>query len=421
VLIAAAELKIRTRSLDSALEGAIDAQVIIELAAWGLVMAWVVSATLRLKGHRNALSFRHLGPALKALIVVSVIVFVSSLYAPSVRSIVKGAEFAGLTALTVFAYHTLRNEAMDATTEFWLWTRRSVWIMTGAALALTLLLFFPISSLFASLTQTQLRFQIMEAHPIASAGILSLALLMVAGSYFSLFDPWLDHRRRGVVLGSAALVVLVLITATKARGALLGLVGGVGVLTMTTASLRKRRVGLVLVFLLLMLPLLGIGDQALTRTLIRNQSIEQLTSLSDRTLLFEAAWPLVLQQPFFGHGFLAAASSFPDLFPWAGEGHNVFLESAYSFGLVGTLAFVVLLIQIGRQLGGALRSRVPAEKHLANEMAAVGVFILMLSVVGDSFAGIPGFETISLMWLALMSDLLRRNRVRTPLQLRGRH
>jgi O-antigen ligase len=260
----------------------------------------------------------------------------------------------------------------------------------------------------------------MAAHPIASAGILGLGLLMAAGAFFAVTDRRIVSRRHVVVVASVLLAVLALLTATKARGALLGMAGGIGVLAVTTPSLRKQRIGLLLVFVLVLLPLLGVGDQALTRTLIRDQSLEQLTSLSQRTELFEAAWPLVLQRPFFGHGFLATASAFTDLFPWAGEGHNVLLESAYSFGLVGTLAFVVLWVQIGLGIARALRSRLVAIRHLAGEMAALAAFILLLSVVGDSFAGIPGFETVSMMWLALMSDLLRRHRALTAAPSGGR-
>lgn len=406
VLIGAWELKFRRRDLEEALAGGVDAQVVTELVLWGLVVAWVILTTMRRRPQDSLLSLRSLGPALRAVLAVTALVIVTSLYAPSVRSVVKAVEFGGLTLLTVFAFNVLRKTD-QGTGVWWVSLRRAVWVMAVLATLLTFLFFFPVGEFLASFTQTHIRFGWMTVHPIATAGMLSLALLMQAGAFLGRPDPMLAQRGLRFQL-LAATSTLILITTTKARGAFLGCTAGIATMAALTGDRHRRRLAALAVWGMIALPLLGVGDQALERTLIRNQSVDQLMTLSERTILIERAWPMVLERPWFGHGYLATASALTEIFPWAGEGHNVLLEAAFNFGLLGVILFLILWVQIGRQLLKAVRFGDPDTRPLAIEAVAVAIFLLLLSVIGDSFAGIPGFETVGLMWLALMSDLLGR-------------
>jgi O-antigen ligase len=405
-IVAATELRYKPRGSVGALPDAVDAQAIFELAVLGGVVVWLANAVLRPGASRRLASLRGIGPSSRVLVGVTVMVLVSGfLFAPFIRSAVRAAEFAVLTILTVVSFHRLR-ELPGGLHDFWLWARRWFWALAGLATLLTLFI-RPLSTQLAALMRTHPRYAWMAILPIPTGGMLGLALLMALGAYLAIRDEPLQGSslRRSLVVATA-LAGIVLLAATKARGATLALLAGMGILSLLAPRGRRRSLATLGAWAVAVVVASGLLDAQLTRVLVRGQTEEQLISLSDRARVFDLAWDFFWARPLFGHGYGAVASLFPPYIPWAGDGHNVAVEVAISFGALGLAAFGLLLVVIAGLLLRALGTRSRQSRCLAAEACGLFAFLLPMSMVTESFAGRPGFQTVMLMWLVLMADSL---------------
>jgi O-antigen ligase len=208
-------------------------------------------------------------------------------------------------------------------------------------------------------------------------------------------------------------VLVLLLVATRSRGALFATLAGVLVLVVLTPYRRHRAFSLVTLLGLLAVGLANVGVNAVGAFLARGQSGAQLQQLNGRLEIFEVGVELIGQRPLFGHGYLAGRTVFYDRIWWhPGEAHNVLLEIAVSMGLVGLCVFLALVLTVaGRLL--LFRRRPPrpgpgaaavADIGLAcREALAVLVFVLVNGMVAESFIS-PGYEAAALVLAIVLAD-----------------
>ncbi|MDP8959420.1 MAG: O-antigen ligase family protein [Actinomycetota bacterium] len=352
------------------------------------------------------LSLRPLGPSTRAFLVVAALVLASGALAFSPVGSARTVQFLVLTGLMVLVSRQLihdRRRMLD----FWIWARRGLWALAVVATALSqLALSWP--SPTYSLTSAD-RYAWLAMHPISTGNLLGLVVITLAGSHLLLRDPLFDQPRAevlrvGLLLGSAYLLL-----ATKSRGSLAATTLGVLLLVALTPRLRTRRRSLLLTLgmafgVLAMVLTSRHAQEVVANVVTRGQSREQMVSLTGRVDVFRFAWSLFQERPLFGHGYMAGRSLFLEAFPWAGHGHNLLVEIAVSLGVVGLLAFAFLVLGIaGRLRLAQWQNRYP-QGYGAREAIPLLAFLLVVGVVGPSFAGTPGHETVALVWTALLAD-----------------
>ena len=83
----------------------------------------------------------------------------------------------------------------------------------------------------------------------------------------------------------------------------------------------------------------------------RSGSVQELTTLTGRSSIWEACWGLIKEKPLFGYGLGSVRVEIPKVFydqygNSAATAHNFVLESLISVGLVGTVPLVMLLVAV---------------------------------------------------------------------------
>ena len=207
------------------------------------------------------------------------------------------------------------------------------------------------------------------------------------------------------------LLLLVLLLSTRARGMTIAFVAASSILLLlrfakSWAIAIGASVALLVpaVFLsLAMSPddLLVAGSASgnpMLEFLYRGQSAPELLTMSSRTSLWEITASLVKQHPLIGHGYLSSRAVLIREVPWAGYAHNALFQVVLDLGIVGTALLAVLILspyRIIRELPFSGKGPV------APAILAITTFLLVNSIVGESFAGAAGLDTILLLCLAL--------------------
>lgn len=404
VLSLATDVKLRVRDTDLAVAGVLDLQILVEVAIWGVVGLWLSwHLGLRDLGRRpwERLSGGLTLPrdnALRALLAAVALMLVGSLYAPTSISGVRAGQWAILAAWAVLAWRQVDGNPLRLAA-LWIWLRR---LLVGSALlASALSAVFNFEPL-VSVARQLVRYRWFEMHPITTANGLGVAIIALAGTMLGLPDP-LFTSRRNRVLRIAVLVGLGgLLALTRERGALLATVSGLLVLAAWSPYARRRAATLLAALSAAAALVAGIGQVALQQFLARGQTVEELRQFSGRGEIFAHAWTLILDRPLFGHGYLSGRVLFLDVIRWGpGESHNVFVEIALSFGLLGVAVFGVLLGTLIVRLAREMRGPVASTRMLAREAAVAGVFLLVSGMVAEGFIT-PGYEGTLLIWIVVV-------------------
>ena len=401
----ASELKFRSRSGTAAVEGAIDAQIIVELAVWGLVGLALLVHLLRRGRSFTSLLPVNVGPALRAASALAALIVFGSLVAFQPLSIVRAGQFVFLTLLIVATFHRVQGEP-ELLVPFWQTLRRGLW----AVLLLSAVGTLVTSGAGLVEFEGQDRYAFFAMHANATGNLLGLGIVMAVSSAFGLEEP-LTRTRVGKLAGGMFLGALtVLLLLTKARGAIGA--AAIGVIVVIALSRRgQRKLAAVLMVLAgLAVVLAGFGDDSLFAALTRGESSESLRTLTGRTELWDIAFDLFLQRPVFGYGFLAARSVVLDIVPWAGNAHNLLAEIAISFGVIGIIAYGVLGGRLVRVIWVTLRRPVSLAAIALCETAGLLAFVVVAGVVGAGPATVPGFEFSAILAAALFADLVRVRR-----------
>lgn len=376
VMIVATEYKFRQRELSDSLSGAVDPAVLVELGAYGAVVAYLVLFVVSPPQLRRPTAIQFFMRAYAAAMLVSVLY---SEY-PQLGA-VRGMQL----LIMVLCASAIATRATH---------RQVIQLAHGfvALVACSVLIGLrwrvPFSHLQAH------RFSWMYVHPVTAGAMLTLALVLATGLMTSRnrFPYGLDHWPRPVYVVAIALMGGGLI-GTQTRGAIAAAVAGLFVTVFLTIPRRERLpVGVVA----------GLGGglaiaaflPAIITYLARGESTANLATVSNRTELWGIAVDLVAQRPVTGWGLATSRGIFYDAVGLGGA-HNAFVNVAVDGGLVGLALWLCFVGAVGwgiRRLGRAGHRDVPM---MAGMLAALMVNGLTVEGVGSGIG-------MSALWLLLL-------------------
>jgi O-antigen ligase len=171
--------------------------------------------------------------------------------------------------------------------------------------------------------------------------------------------------------------LLVLLVVTKTRSAWAGCV----LLFLAYGFVRDKRIlvfSLVLPFAALLVP--AIRDR-LTALGSGNDYVGWVQTVNPyawRQILWQRAWPEILDQPFFGHGLYSFPFYSPKFFPLESvrgvDAHNIYIQLMFETGLAGLLAYLWIF---WRQSLFLLRYWSFDKRGLVMVVTMVGVYLMV--------------------------------------------
>lgn len=395
LLMLLAATKFRHRDPGATLEGAIDAQILFEVAMFaiaGIIAARALRAATAIRARRT--------PAETVLVCYAGLALLSVVWSP-IRSItfVRAAELVTVVLLAIAVFRFLRPGEFVRS----LAVSLPLYVASGAAAALAL----PgiAGGVFNRSAQGVPRFSWFSVHPSLSATFAAIGIIVLL--------PLLGQRiadRKPVpatLLGFGALVVLfVVLAATRARTELAALL-----LTLAAMGIRRwlqprSRVALALLlvaaglgFWVLVSPWIGdaidvytMSDTQIVDFVLRGQTLDEFTSVSGRVELWKRILPLVIESPVVGHGYLASRSVLQRTVYWASYAHNAPLQSLLDLGFVGTILIWGLAFR-AFWLGAITPVARQREAVTVGQVIfGILVFQLLVAGAGESFVGVPGFR-----------------------------
>lgn len=397
VLIAGTKLRIRDAS--DTLDGAIDLQIVAELAFYAVIGV----ATAAICWSYDVL--QHLTRTEKLVLAYGALAALSTLWsaAPALTAI-RAAQLGTIALLAIVAVRVL-----GASSALWMACASvAVYVVVCAALAATV----P----FAAQTYESaegFRFSWFSTHPIAAGTLAAIGMLGVLSAA-------LLTRRR--VLGVPPLFYVAALGAvlflTNSRGPLLACMAGAAVLVLLQVEARTRAAlvltggtfaGAYAAFgpdLTQWFSDLANQDNWIAQHLFRGETADALLQLNGRLDLWDTVRPAIAAHPLLGYGYQASRPILLDAASWAAYAHNALLQTILDLGVVGAVALVAIIIAaiVGFARGG---------QHAWTRAAsgALLVFLILNSVSSESFAAAPGFETLMLFLCALCATAPRRETV----------
>jgi hypothetical protein len=400
-LMLVAMTKFRARDATALLSGAFDEQIIFELLCYALALL-VITVNLLPAFGRYARRFTRTERLLGAYVLLAV----ASIWWSANVQITAGRAIQ-LAILYVLCAIAVRRLGPGPTLRTFLAS-----VASYALLATGLAVLFPWARHPGPL------FSWFAIHP-ADTGTLagSAAMIMIASAIYAP-DAWRDPLKRFALWAAIATCVAVLLGA-HSRTPLFAFVAGTGVLWM------RRRLGPWTAGLALagMLVFAGVGLRSLAESyadaaptsgygnpvavyLLRGHSGQEFLGLSGRAELWNYESSLIREQPLIGHGYVASRSLLLARFPWAGTSHGALPEAVLSLGILGAalLSAIVVRIFVSAFVRADTRDAPDAWGHAV--VLGGCVFLIVLAVGGDSFAGPPGYEVLLFFAAAMAHEHL---------------
>lgn len=389
LLVLMASTKFRLRDPRSFQLGIADAQVVFELALYGVLMIVIVGV---LAARRPRLfPPRWAGWLLGSyVLIVGMSTFWSS--TPKLTGL-RAAQLATLLAIALLSVRVLGGV-------------RFLRSMAGSLLAY-LVIFVPLGFIVGSQFMNRQRFTWYAVHPIEAGLFLGLATVLAVG-YSAIARSHI--RWRQVLLWIGALVSFALLTQTGSRGPLLACVAGVTAFAVIRYVRGWAAPALAAGLLVLAVLYLNIGrtfDEIVAdaagrqipgmEVVLRGQRAEQVLGFSGREQLWEGVGTLIARRPVLGHGYQGARGEMTQLVRWRPQGaHNAWLQSAIDVGIAGTLPLALAVVGA---LSLCLRPRLRRGRLPGHPPALVGsvlVFLMVAAVASEVFAGSPDFTAFLL-------------------------
>jgi O-antigen ligase len=254
------------------------------------------------------------------------------------------------------------------------------------------------------------RFYWFSMHPGSVAALAAVAALLVLSTI--LFQT--DRTRRSwfwIPLPIWLVILVGLLIATRARGQTIAFVGAGSLLVIFRFARSwavAAGVGVAVIAATLMLSLavtpadlLIAGESSsssLVRYLYRGQTASQLTTMSDRITLWQIAGSLIQERPILGHGYVSSRVVLLREVPWAAYAHNAWVQSLLDLGIIGMSLVFMLIVSPSR----LVRERPFVGKGPTSPaILSITAFLIVSSIIGESFAGGPSLETLLLFVLPL--------------------
>jgi len=382
LLIVATEFKIRRRSIDDVLTGAIDPMIAFELAVYAAVGVWALWRLVPSRPRWSALTMVMWGYILTTSASALYSTFPMLALARSVQLIVIG------TVVQLLASEgTLRT--VSRFLHGW------VLLLSGSIVA-------GLAYVAPTTGPQEGRFTWLSVHSVSAGSMLALSVPV-------LFGLWLSAARRPLawprwIYGSLFVIHLVFLLMTRTRGSIGGALVAVAVMAWLSSG-RRMRPELVLGSLVVGGALaLAFGRQVL-EFMTRGETVDQIGTFNRRTEIWSLAWQSFLEHPFFGLGLSSAKGVFFDE-TGLGGAHNAAINVMIDVGLAGLVWWFALLIGslvvLGRLRGVERRSSVlllgatgPAR---SDTLILIGLFTAML-VNSITTEGLGAGVNVSAIWL----------------------
>lgn len=364
-----------------AASGAASIENAIELFAYAVVAAFVAR---RWYGNRIRID----SGGVRLLVAYGVLAVISVLWSRvPLFSLVRGAQIVVLAVLTAYTAH-IWNTRSELVRPQW----RSIWT--------TFLVISCVVSAVGLLTSNWIggRFAWPGMHPGVTAEYLGVAALVVLVMLVQRWEVRVGLRRLLPLLLPALLVLMVL---TITRSVIAAFIAALP-LVIVTSSFAPRGIRLLLGGFLgyVMVSVMLLWPERLIEFVLRDGSVDQLTSLTGRTELWQYALEALERSPWFGFGYGSGRIVLTERIPWSGTGHNLWIESAVSLGAVG--AILVTLI-IGWLFVQAFRYRHATTHPGKTLVPSLVVFLTVGSIAGSTIA-LPGFDlTVAALMIACVS------------------
>lgn len=377
LMIIGTEYKFRKRPLSSSLDGSIDVAIILELVIYALVLGYLVMFVVTPPRWRRPTSVQFMLRGYAALMCVSV---VYGLYPQlgAVRAV-------QLVIMVVFAA-ALANRA----------SRRQMHQLAHGYLALiTMSVFLGLIWRVPFSINQEHRFNWMHVHSVIAAAMLALAVVIATAFLIRprVASAGVPHMSRGIY-GFCLVVCTIALIATETRGSLAGAVGGIGVVVFFTLPRRERLpIGVI--------GLLGVGTAVtvfinpILEYLSRGESTESITTLSNRTLLWDIAFQLVGERPLTGYGLTASRGVFFEAIHLGGA-HNAFVNVLVDGGIVAAGLWLGVIVTIGIAIRNAARRR-------DVDTALLAGLLVTLMVNGLTTEGVGSGSGVSALWLFILA------------------
>jgi exopolysaccharide production protein ExoQ len=378
VMMLTSDYKLRLRPPGESLSGRPDATIVVEILAYGAVVAFVLFQI----GRPPRLAARPI-PLLAAAWAFAITLAATAVYSiyPT-TALVRGAQ---LLVICVVGHAV----ALYATREH---LHRLVHAYV-AVVCLSILL----GAAFPYPRQERLanRFTWLYVHPVMAATYLGLAVVLVLGLLLRRRRNWPSPTWTNTAYGLLLAGLVGALLATRTRGALAATLAGSFVVAIASVR-RKSRLDIVVLSSLVVLIAGMIASQDILGYLARGESSESLRTLTTRTVLWQEAWDLFEVRPVFGYGLTASRGLFFETVGLGGA-HNALINVMVDAGLFGVVTLTVLLVTLVRW-ARAVRWVGPVGDDVPMILGAI-TFLLVNSFTVE-FMAFPG--NAANIWLFLL-------------------
>lgn len=384
LLIAVTEFKFRTRESTSALDGQLDAAIIIEFGSYAAVALWMVGAMLGAPKFRLPSSVDGFMRAWVAFTLVSIL---WSDY-PEL-ALVRGVE------LVVVAMATSLVGSRANRAQFHLLVHGYVVLMTVAAFVgwrwRT-----PVSRLQEN------RFSFLSVHPVAAASMWAVAVVLA-------FNWAMNARRlrrepqalvweRWVHIGCLIVCSWALLQ-TETRGAAAAAMAGVAVTWVMSVHRRNRIPALFVAVLGCGVAAAFVLDKAV-EFLVRGEGTASLSTLNNRLPLWELAMERFEERPLVGWGFGATRGIFLEELGLGGA-HNAYINVLVDLGAVGAALWLGLILAMVASIAWLRRVGDIDAPVLAGLLVALLVNAVTTEGLGSGYGALTVWLLLSAAWIGI--------------------
>ena len=385
--------KFRVRDATASLDGALDAQVVMELGLFGIVGIGALAAWL---ASRERWRPTRADTVLAAYVMVALC---SAAWSESpVLTIVRAGQLGVLAVVALLAVRILSAERA---------MRTAAAAVTLHVLAFSALVIVMPSTYGVLDSERPGRFSWVAVHPI-EVGTLA-AIGAVGLMAMAMFAPHRREWRRllGLPLPLWIVPTVGVLVLANTRGALLAFAAAAGLLLFLRmhatvrwplALLAAAAVPVALVVapdVESWLGTLASDYPMLDALFFRGQGAQTVLEMNGRLELWSDVGSAVVEHIVGGYGYLASRNVLLDAAPWAAYAHNALLQSLLDLGVVGTLALLAVVL-----LALSAIRRTDLTPWLRVAVTTVAVFLVVNSVSTESFAGAPGFDALVLFLCA---------------------
>lgn len=389
VMIVATEYKVRRRSIDEALAGAVDPMIAVELGIYGLIGAWAIWRLAPAPPRMTALTMVMWGYILTTATSGLYSTFPLLAMARSVQLVIIGA-----------VIHLLAVDGTIGT------VRR---FLHGWIVLMSLSILIGLAYVAPTTTAQVGRFTWLSVHSVSAGSMLALSICVLFGLWLAAGRPVAAERLPWprAVYGSLLVVQVIFLLLTRTRGSIGATFVAIGVMALVWSGTRMKP-QLVLGCIVAGGALMLAFGESILRYLTRGESAASIGTFNRRTEIWTLAWESFLGRPLHGLGFTSAKGVFFDE-TGLGGAHNAVINVMIDSGLIGlfwwTALIVAAVMALSRQrrmrswiYGGPLETD-GATGSIRSDHLTLGGVILASLLNSITTEGLGAGVNVSAIWL----------------------